>query len=99
MPEVVCNTSPLQYLHQVGALWILPSLYGRILIPKAVADEIGAGLRAGVNLPDLNDLDWLEICEMAHSPWPMPRDIHRGEAEVIALSGRVLMVPRLSLLP
>lgn len=52
MPEVVCNTTPLQYLHQAGVLQILPALYGRILIPRAVANEIGAGLKAGVNLPD-----------------------------------------------
>ena len=39
MPEVVCNITPLQYLHQAGVLWILPKLYGRVLIPKAVMDK------------------------------------------------------------
>jgi predicted nucleic acid-binding protein len=87
MPEVVCNTTPLQYLHQAGVLWILPKLYGRILIPQAVTNEIGAGLNAGVNSPDLTTHGWIEVREVTRSPWPIPRDIHRGEAEVIALAG------------
>lgn len=86
MPEVVCNTSPLQYLHQIGALDVLPALYGRILVPLAVVKEIADGRQAGVNVPDLAALDWLEVREVAPSVWPMPRDIHRGEAEVIALA-------------
>jgi len=87
MPEVVCNTTPLQYLHQAGVIGIIPALYARILVPKAVADEIAVGLNAGVNLPDLASLEWIEIREVLGSSWPMPRDIHRGEAEVIALAG------------
>ena len=31
MYEVVCNTSPLQYLHQIGQLRILPALAGSII--------------------------------------------------------------------
>ena len=87
MPEVVCNTSPLQYLHQTDMLRVLPTLYGRVLVPQAVADEIGVGLKAGVNLPDLSELDWLDVRIVENSPWPVPRDIHRGEAEVMALAG------------
>jgi predicted nucleic acid-binding protein len=87
MPEIVCNTTPLQYLHQTGVLPILPAMYGRILVPRAVADEIGVGLAAGVDLPDLAAIPWIEIRDIARSPWPVPRDIHRGEAEVIALAG------------
>ena len=86
MPEVVCNTSPLQYLHQIGALDVLPTLYRRILVPLAVVEEIAAGRQAGVNLPDLAALDWLEAQEVAPGVWPITRDIHRGEAEVIALA-------------
>jgi len=38
-------------------------------------------------LPDITSLDWIEVREVQGSPWPVPRDIHRGEAEVIALAG------------
>lgn len=86
MHEVVCDTSPLQYLHQLGLLEMLPQIYGRVLIPQAVADEIRAGLKAGVNLPVPDGLDWLDERKVTDSPWPVPRDIHRGEAEVMALA-------------
>ncbi|MFM7181980.1 MAG: DUF3368 domain-containing protein [Verrucomicrobiales bacterium] len=86
MPEVVCNTSPLQYMHQIALLEKLPQIYGRILVPQAVEHEIRAGRQAGVNLPDLASLDWLEVREVAPTSWPVPRDIHRGESEVIALA-------------
>ena len=36
MPKVICNTSPLQYLHQIGQMSILPALAGSILVPPAV---------------------------------------------------------------
>ena len=49
-------------------LKILPAWYGRILIPRAVANEIDAGLKAGVNLPDLVALDWIARA----SDWPNP---------------------------
>ena len=86
MPEVVCNTSPPQYLHQIGALDVLRLLYGKILAPGAVAAEIETGIQAGVSLPVLEDLPWAKIREVPAPSWPIPRDIHRGEAEVIALA-------------
>lgn len=86
MREVVCNTSPLQYLHQLGGLHLLRSIYGRISVPQAVADEIQAGRTAGIDLPDLSALDWIEIRLAGKSLQPLPRDIHRGEAEVLALA-------------
>lgn len=87
MPEVVSNTTPLQYLHQIGLLNILPRRSGRILIPGAVAEEIAAGVKSGVELPDISSLKWVEVREVAPSTWPVPRDIYIGEAEVIALGG------------
>jgi predicted nucleic acid-binding protein len=50
MPEriVVSNTSPLQYLHQVGLLDLLEKLYGEVLVPPAVQEELRAGERRGI---------------------------------------------------
>jgi predicted nucleic acid-binding protein len=39
VPEVVCDVSPIQYLHQAGLLGILRLRYGSITIPTAVAAE------------------------------------------------------------
>lgn len=86
MREVVCNTSPLQYLHQLGELHLLPSIYGRISIPQAVADEILTGKSGGIDLPELLALDWIQVHRVELNLEPQPRNIHRGEAKVIALA-------------
>lgn len=88
MPEVISNTSPFQYLHQLGQLQLLAEFYGRVLVPQAVVDELQAGLREGVSLPIVTDLPWVRLERLSVSPWPLPRDIHRGEAEVLALAAR-----------
>ena len=87
MPDYVCNTSPIQYLHQLGILDVIKALYGRVLVPRAVEIELSNGLAAGVDLPQVSGLAWIEIRVIGKSPWPIPRDIHAGEAEVIALAG------------
>lgn len=42
MREVFCNTSPLQYLHQLGLLPVLRTLAERIVVPPAVVQELEA---------------------------------------------------------
>jgi predicted nucleic acid-binding protein len=90
LPEVVCDTSPLQYLHQLGLLHILPALAGRVLIPPAVAREIEEGVSSGVDLPDLRALEWLKIRVPAAGPLlPLEHDLGPGETEVFMLAGEL----------
>ncbi len=51
LPDVICNTSPLQYLHQIGCLELLPQLVSRVTVPTAVAQELAEGRRRGLDLP------------------------------------------------
>lgn len=87
MPDrlVVSNTSPLLYLHQIGQLDLLSQLYGRVVVPGAVADELAAGSQLGIDVPELAQHPWLQI------EAPPERlllravvDLGMGEAEVIA---------------
>ena len=39
---VVSNTSPLNYLILIGQIELLPQLYGRVLIPRSVHEELNA---------------------------------------------------------
>ncbi len=53
---VVCDTGPLNYLSLIGHLDVLPTLYGRVVIPRAVADELSrpaspSTIRAHVQSP------------------------------------------------
>lgn len=87
MPEVFCNTSPLQYLHQLDLLHVFRSLAGRLVVPPAVVAELEAGRRAGVNLPAVQALDWIEIrSPSGRSALPLIRDLGAGEAEVLLLA-------------
>ena len=61
MPEMIGDTSPIQYLYQAGLLDLLPTLYGQVILPQAVADELAEGRNLGVSLPDPVTLSWLIV--------------------------------------
>ena len=87
MPKIICNTSPLQYLHQLNQLHLMPSLAGRIIIPPAVVDEITTGIAWGIDLPDLQALDWLDIQPpLSRIAVPLVTHLGPGETEVIMLA-------------
>jgi predicted nucleic acid-binding protein len=87
MPEVIADTSPLQYLHQLGLLDLLPELYGNVLIPESVVREIAAGHGLGVALPELKMLGWIEVRKVSGlSVLPLVSDLGAGEREVLALA-------------
>lgn len=80
MDNVICDTSVLQYLHQIDLLFILPKLVGRVVVPPAVVEELTAGINLGINLPDLTRLDWIEVLAPQPSTvLPMARNLGRGE--------------------
>ncbi len=86
MPDVVCNTSPVQYLHQLGLLHLLPKLVGRVIVPPAVIEELEQGRRLGVDLPDLSAVDWIDIREPTSiNVLPLVTSLGPGETQVLAL--------------
>jgi uncharacterized protein len=87
MPDVIANTSPLQYLFQLGLLELLPELYGEVLLPGAVALEVRSGAARGVALPDLASLSWLRACEVQSAAvLTLAAGLGTGEREVLALA-------------
>ena len=87
MPNVIVNTSPLQYLFQVGLLDLLPSLYGNVIIPQAVLDEADHGRRQGVALPAVSALSWVRVVTVGHPVvLPMATRLGAGEYEVLLLA-------------
>lgn len=59
---VVADTSPLNYLVQIGAVDALKPLYKRVLIPTTVAEELkGNSAPAAVRTWIAQPPDWLEI--------------------------------------
>ena len=87
MPEIICNTSPLQYLHQLGALRFLPQLAKTITIPPAVKQELDIGRGLGLNLPDLQNLTWVVVrLPSSATALPLVTDLGAGAREVLALA-------------
>jgi predicted nucleic acid-binding protein len=83
---VIVNTSPLLYLHQVGCLELLQQLYGTITVPPAVPQELEVGKLQGVDVPEVNSIEWIQIRPVASATIiPAVIDLGQGEAEVIAL--------------
>jgi predicted nucleic acid-binding protein len=57
----MCDTSPIQYLHQLELLHFLPKLANKVFVPSAVVEEIRIGHSQGINLPELEKLDWMIV--------------------------------------
>ena len=84
---VVADTSPINYLILIDQIAILEVLYGRILIPHAVHEEL-LSLKApsSVRAWAKNPPHWLEILSPSgRLHHPIAR-LDRGETEAIALA-------------
>lgn len=87
MPKVICNTSPLQYLHQIGQLSILPALAGSIIVPPAVLIELDAGIAKGLDLPQPENLKWIKIqAPISATAASLITDLGPGESQVLMLA-------------
>lgn len=85
---VVSNTSPIVNLAAIGQFDLLRSLFGQILIPHAVYEEITV---AGAGRPGAEEVereDWIaaEAVQDARLVRALAPDLHKGEAEAIVLA-------------
>ena len=87
MPNVIADTSPIQYLYQTNLLDLLPQIYCSITIPQAVVNELAEGLALGISLPDVTSLSWLkiEVTEVAASLQKIS-ELGSGEKEALTLA-------------
>lgn len=86
MLEAICDTSVIQYLHQVGHLNLLTYLYTRIIVPPAVVEEIERGRERGIRLTDLKSLPWIELrAPTSLGAAVLPDNLGAGERQILAL--------------
>ena len=86
---VVADTSPLNYLVWIEAAGILPKLYGEVIIPPEVRDELLAMDAPSVVRAWANRLpDWIEVQapDAALRDDPRWRSLDLGERAAIALA-------------
>lgn len=84
MPEVIANTTPLIALANIGRLDILEKIYGNILIPRAVMNEI-------ISEPAkrrVNDSKWIRVEDIEDTSQKKmyKAKLHEGEVEVMILA-------------
>ena len=87
MPDVICDTSPFQYLYQLDLLHILPALSEQVIVPPAVVEELAVGRAQGVSLPDVTRLNWVSVLRPTSEPaLPLVTDLGPGETQVLMLA-------------
>jgi predicted nucleic acid-binding protein len=85
--DVICDTSPIQYLYQLEQLHIIPKLANQVFIPSAVVEEIKIGHSLGVNLPKLEELEWVTVRRpISELALPLVSNLGPGETEVLMLA-------------
>lgn len=60
---VVADTSPLVYLSRVGALGLLHTLFGEVVVPRAVWTEVVEQRTAAPGLDALRIANWLRVVD------------------------------------
>ena len=87
---VVSDTSPLSGLAIVGQLPLLYGLYGQIVIPAAVAEELERGGQDDSRIAQVLTLSWLEVRQSQNllliSELRKTYQLDRGESEAISLA-------------
>jgi predicted nucleic acid-binding protein len=88
---IVSNTSPISNLAKVGQLSLMEALYGRILIPRAVYEEL-LDERAGETvIAAVKSSTWIEVRFSQNQLLvdELRTRINIGEAEAITLADEV----------
>jgi len=87
---VVSDTSPLSGLAITGHLVLLQQIYGQVVIPSAVADELRRGGQDDPRIQQALAPDWVEVRQPGNhqlvATLQVDHNLDQGEAEAIALA-------------
>jgi uncharacterized protein len=85
---VVCNTSPITNLAAIAQLDLLRSIYGEIIIPQAVYDELTNVPHSAPGGAEVQTVDWISVRPVLNQTKVsvFRQDVDFGEAEAIALA-------------
>jgi hypothetical protein len=86
MATVIADTSPLQYLFQVGLVELLQDLFETVHVPEAVRDELQVGRSLGFDVPDPADYAWMTVRSTTRAPALERFDLGPGEHAALSLA-------------
>ncbi|HST58241.1 MAG TPA: DUF3368 domain-containing protein [Longimicrobium sp.] len=83
---VISDSSSLIAIGAVGQLELLRSLYGEVIVPPAVWNEVTTPNRPGANA--VKQASWIRVVPVSNpmAAGQLPSPVGRGEAEAIALA-------------
>lgn len=85
---IISDTTPISELTKVGYLDLLPKLFGRVVIPQGVYDELTTGQHPAARI--VQDLSWLNVVvvknRQAVAELQQIGKLDLGESEAIALT-------------
>lgn len=84
---VIADTGPVNYLILIGEIEVLPALYGRVLVPPSVCEELKRprspeAVRRWIGGPPA----WLEVRAPSKSPDAALAHLDAGERDAILLA-------------
>ena len=86
MRKVISNTTPIINFLKIGKIELLKEIYGKIIIPEAVYQEIETG-KGKEFYTNLRKLDWIKIFSIQSISTRLYLfDLDDGEAETIILA-------------
>ncbi len=84
---IIADTTPIHYLRLIGKVEILEKLFGRLIIPQAVFDELH---RDSTPQPVKDWIDsqpsWVELKRPLHELDDLSKSLGKGERQAIALA-------------
>lgn len=88
---VISDTSPISGLYRIGHLHLLQSLYGQVLIPLAVMEELQRLSNFGYDLAEMTQATWLEVRQPSDlkKVQSLLEKLDEGEANAIALAQEI----------
>ncbi|MBF2008671.1 MAG: DUF3368 domain-containing protein [Chlorogloeopsis fritschii C42_A2020_084] len=88
---IVSDTTPISELAKVAHLDLLPQLFGKVLIPQSVFNELQVGQHPAAKF--VKNLSWLEVVTVENQQvveeLQKSFNLHLGESEAIALAEEI----------
>ena len=85
---IVSDTTPISELAKVNYLNLLPKLFGRVVIPQGIGDELTTGQHPAAGI--VQDLSWLDVIAVKNrlvvEELQQVGNLDFGESEAIALA-------------
>lgn len=89
MRDVIVNSTPMIILSKIGMLEVLHKMYGNVIIPQAVFDEVT--VKDDSACQSIKAMDWINVRRIASADdrKMYKAKLHSGEVEVMILAQEI----------